>query len=410
VKGVTEGEGDDAMSVGLSEARLGRLRDVMAGYVERGAIPGIVTAVSRRGETHVEAFGTLEAGGSAPMRRDTIFRVASLTKPVTAVAAMILVEECRLRLDDPVDRYLPELADRKVLKRLDGPLDDTVPADRPISLRDLLTLRMGFGYPLGASDEWPIRKAMVERGVDVRPEPVKADPDAWITSLGSLPLLHQPGEVWMYDTASDVLGLLIARASGQPLEMFFRERIFEPLGMNDTAFSVPADKVDRLATCYQSDHERGGLKVWDPAEGGYWSRPPAFQGGRGGLVSTVDDYLAFGQMMLNAGRHGPERILSRLSVEAMTTNQLSPEQRAGGRLFLGPNRGWGLGLAVCVERDEISAVPGRFGWDGGYGTSWTSDRAEGLIGILLTQRLWDSPEGPNVVSDFWTSAYAAIDD
>ena len=152
-------------SGGLSRARLARMHDVMAGHVERGDVPGIVTLVSRRGEVHVDAIGVQAVGGSDPIRRDTIFRIASLTKPVVAAAAMILVEECRLRLDEPVDGLLPELADRKVLKRLDGPLDDTVPAKRSISLRDLLTLRMGFGLILGASSEWPIQRAMNERGL-----------------------------------------------------------------------------------------------------------------------------------------------------------------------------------------------------------------------------------------------------
>jgi len=200
----------------LSKARLDRMHNVMAGHVERGNVPGIVTLVSRRGEVQVDALGMMAVGGSVPMQRDTIFRIASVTKPIVAVAAMILVEECRLRLDDPVDRFLPELADRTVLKRLDGPITETIPAHRPISLRDLLTLRMGFGYIIGASDDWLIQQAMKERGVSGGPEMVTATPDDWLASLGSLPLMHQPGDVWMYDTALDVLGVLIARVSGQP--------------------------------------------------------------------------------------------------------------------------------------------------------------------------------------------------
>jgi len=213
----------------------------------------------------------------------------------------------------------------------------------------------------------------------------------------------------MYDTATDALGVLIARAAGQSLESFMRERIFEPLGMKDTAFHVPPEKLHRLPEMYASDEERGGLKLFDAAQGGAWSRPPVFQSGRGGLVSTADDLLAFGQMMLNKGTLGRERILSRLTVEAMTTNQLSPEQAAGAGL-LDADRGWGLGMAVTIRRGGIASVPGRFGWDGGYGTSWASDPAEGLVGILLTQRMWDSPGGPRVYHDFWTSVYQAIDD
>jgi CubicO group peptidase (beta-lactamase class C family) len=401
-------------SSGLSTARLGRMHDVMAGHVERGAMPGLVSLVSRRGEVHVEALG-LQAVGGRPMRRDTIFRIASMTKPVAAVAAMILVEECRLRLDEPVDRLLPELADRKVLRRLDGPLDGTIPACRPITLRDLLTLRMGIGHIMKPSKGWPIQEALRERKLlqgPPRPQSFPG-PDEWMRQVAELPLMHQPGEEWMYDLAMDVLGVLIARAADQPLETFLRERIFEPLGMKDTGFSVPPEKLDRLATSYEANHETGALEIYDPVEGSQWSRPPAFPSASGGLVSTADDFLAFGQMMLNDGRRGRsgnERILSRLSVEAMTADQLTPEQRKAARLFVGDNRGWGLGLAVVIRRDEVAAVPGRFGWDGALGTSWGSDPQEEMVAILMTQCSWTSPEPPAVWSDFWTSAYQAIDD
>lgn len=405
------------MSRGLSEARLARMRDVLAGYVERGTVPGMVTAVSRRGETHVEAIGAKAVGGD-PIRRDTIFRIASMTKPVAAVAAMILVEECRLRLDDPVDDLLPELAGRKVLKRLDGPLDgpgDTVPAKRSITLRDLLTLRMGMGYIMAPeASGYPIVQAAKRHQFLLGPPKplILPDPDEWMRRLGSLPLMHQPGEVWMYDLSMDVLGVLIARAAGQPLETFLRERIFEPLGMKDTGFSVPAGKLDRLAVSYEHDAKTGGLKVYDSADGeSQWSRPPAFPLAGGGLVSTVDDYLAFGQMMLSHGRHGNERILSRPSIELMTTDHLTPEQRAGAGIFLGDGqRGWGFGLSRIIRRDEVAAVPGRYGWEGGLGTSWASDPKEDMVAILLMQVSWTSPEGPKIYSDFWTSVYQAIDD
>lgn len=401
-------------SGGFSKNRLARMRGVLAGYVERGAVPGMVTALCRRGETHVEVIGSKAVNGD-PIRCDTIFRIASLTKPIAAVAAMILVEECRLRLDDPVDDLLPELAGRKVLKRLDGPLDDTVPAKRSITLRDLLTLRMGLGYILEAkASGYPIVKAARENQFLLGPPKplILPDPDEWMRRLGSLPLMHQPGEVWMYDLSMDVLGVLIARASGRPLETFLRERIFEPLGMTDTSFSVPAGKLDRLAVSYDYEGETGGLKVYDSADHeSQWSRPPAFPLASGGLVSTVDDYLAFGRMMLNGGRHGSERILSRPSVELMTTDQLTREQRAGAGMFLGDQqRSWGFGLSMIIRRDEVAAVPGRYGWEGGLGTSWASDPKEDMVAILLTQVSWTSPEGPKVYSDFWTSAYQAIDD
>jgi len=298
-------------SAGLSNARVARLHDVMASYVERGEVPGLVTLVSRRGETHIEVLGMKALGGSDPVQRDTIFRIASMTKPVTAAAAMILVEECKLRLDDPVDGLLPELADRQVLKRLDGPLDDTEPAKRAITLRDLLTLRMGFGMLMVPPDTYPIQTAVddLQLGQGLHQPSLPPEPDEWIRRLGTLPLMHQPGEKWLYHTGSDVLGVLIARSSGQAFDTFLQERIFEPLGMKDTAFSVPASKLDRLATSYATNSETGVLELYDPAEGGQWSRPPAFPSGGVGLVSTVDDYLAFARMMLNQGRHGGRRIL-----------------------------------------------------------------------------------------------------
>lgn len=395
---------------GFSKARLGRMHDVMAGYVERGDLPGLVTLVSRGDEVHADAIGMKTRGGgdSGPMRRDTIFRIASLSKPVAAAAAMILVEECRLRLDDPVDRFLPELADRKVLKRPDGPLDDTVPAKRPISLRDLLTLRLGLGHIMDESaGGWPIRKALTEQQLLLgppKPQSLPA-PDEWIRRVGTLPLVYQPGERWLYDLGIDILGVLIARAAGQPLETFLKERLFDPLGMKDTGFSVPADKLDRLPGCYERS------KVYDPdGTDSEWSRPPAFPSASGGLVSTADDYLAFCKMLLHKGRHGSERILSRPSVEVMTTDQLTPEQMVGADLFFGGHSGWGFGMAVYTRRDDLSTVPGRFGWTGGLGTSAYTDPQEGLIGILMTQLLMDSPQAPHIFEDFWTLTYQAIDD
>ncbi len=399
---------------GLSTARLSRMRDVMAGYVERGDVPGLVTLVSRRGETHVDAIGMMAVGGRDPMRRDTIFRIASMTKPITATAAMILVEECKLRLDEPVDRLLPELAERRVLKRIDGPVDDTVPAHRPITLRDLLTFRMGFGLVMELPDIYPIQRAVRERLESQGPPNPSAapGPDEWIGRLGTLPLMYQPGERWMYNTGSDVLGVLIARAAGQPLDTFLRERIFEPLGMKDTGFSVPAPQLGGLATSYAVNPNTGALALYDAPEGGQWSRPPAFPSGAGGLVSTVDDYLAFGHMLLHKGKYGSARILSRPAVETMTTDHLTPEQKAVSGLVPGyfDSHGWGFGMAIVTRRDDVAAVPGRFGWDGGLGTSWYSDPCEEMVTILMTQRAWTSPRPPDICLDFWTLAYQAIDD
>lgn len=399
------------MSAGeLSQARLGRMHDAMAGYVERGEVPGLVTLVSRHGEVHVDAIGTKAMGSGDPMRRDTIFRISSMTKPITAAAAMILVEECKLRLDEPVDRLLPELADRRVLRTLDSQLDDTVPANRAITVRDLLTFTMGFGQMMASLDAYPILTAANDLGIGMGPPNPSSmpSPDEWMRRLGSLPLMYQPGEQWMYNTSADVLGVLIARASGQPLETFFRERIFEPLGMKETRFSAPEAKLDRLATSYSTNPETGALEVYDEAKGGQWTQPPTFPSGAGGLVSTVDDYLAFEQMLLDKGKYGSERILSRPTVEAMTTDQLKPEQRGMvAAPFLGEERTWSLGLSIITRRNDVAASPGRFGWDGGMGTSGYADPSEALVAILMTQ-VMGFPGG--IYSDFWTSVYQAIDD
>jgi CubicO group peptidase (beta-lactamase class C family) len=394
---------------GLSKTRLRRMHDVMTGHVDDGSMPGLVSLVSRRGEVFVDTIGKMALDG-APMARDTIFRITSMTKPVTAVAAMILVEECKLRLDDPVDRWLPELANRKVLRAIDAPLDDTVPARRAITLRDLLTFRLGYGMIMVFPDRYPIQKAIAEAGFAPGPVFPSFPPDELMKRYGGLPLLYQPGERWLYNSGSEILGVLIARVAGTTLGKFLSDRIFAPLGMNDTAFSVPEAKRNRFATCYIGDHATQSVKVFDDPLTGKFSSPPVFENGSAGLVSTADDFNAFAQMMLNGGRIGSERILSRLSVELMTTDQITSEQKLGSELFFGDVRGWGMGLSVFTRRDDVYTTPGRFGWDGGYGTSWYSDPSEQLTGILLTQRMMESPQPPRAFVDFWTSVYQAIDD
>jgi len=394
----------------LSTARLRRLREVLSRHVESGDMPGLVALVARRGQVHVEAIGTTETGGSEPMRRDTIFRIASVTKQIAAAAAMTLIEECRLRLDDPVDGLLPELADRKVLTRIDAPLDDTVPAQRPITVRDLLTFLMGTGLVVAPPGQFPIQRALDEAGLSPGPAVTQVEPDEWMKRLGSLPLAHQPGEKWMYHTGSDALGVLMARATGRPLPELLAERIFGPLGMPDTGFHVPAATLHRLAAAYQPDPQTGAPVLTDDPRQSEWGHPPAFPSAGGGLVSTADDLLAFCAMMLNKGRYAGGRILSRPSVELMTTDQLTSRQKAENAVFFGGNSGWGLGVHVFTRRTGLASVPGRFGWNGGAGTSVYTDPAEELIGVLLTQREMTSPVPPSVFGDFWTCAYQAIDD
>ncbi len=396
----------------LSKTRLARMGQVLSGYIERKEIPGLVALVSHHDDVHVETLGAMSIGNSAPMRRDAIFRIASLSKPVTAVAAMILLEECKLRLDESIVPWLPELANRRVLKSISSPLDDTTPALRPITLRDLLTFRMGFGSVMAMPDTYPIQKLMREYhiGGDGPPVPSQApETDEWLRRLGALPWMAQPGERWLYHVSSDVLGALVGRVAGQSLGAFLRQRIFEPLGMKDTAFHVPSEKLARLPACYSFNRRTNALQQYDGVENSAWGSEPPFEAGGGGLVSTIDDYFAFSRMMLNKGRYGREQILSRASVELMTADQLTPEQRAGSEIFFGSNRSWGFGMAVEIQRDEIFRTPGRFGWDGGTGTSAYTDPAEQMIGILFTQRMMDSPEPPKVFTDFWTLAYAAME-
>ena len=399
---------------GLSAERLKRLHDVMTGYVERGEVPGLVTLVARRGEGHVDAIGAMAAGSEEPMRRDTIFRISSMTKPITAAAAMILIEECALRLDEPVHRLLPELANRQVLKRPDADLDDTVPAHRPITVRDLFTFTMGLGIVAAAPGTVPIADALaeLELGQGMPSPQTPPAPDEWIRRLGTLPLMYQPGERWMYNTGSDVLGVLIERASGQPFETFLKERIFDPLGMKDTGFDVIWDRTGRLATSYVIDPDSGAAAIYDEPADGQWSRLPSFPSGGGGLVSTVDDFLAFADMLRGKGVSRGERILSRPSVEFMTSDQLTPEQKAASGLVPGFFRvhGWGFGVAVVTERTEVAKSVGTYGWDGGMGTSWYNDPAEDLTMILLTQQAWTSPIPPRLFQDFWTATYQAIAD
>jgi CubicO group peptidase (beta-lactamase class C family) len=324
---------------------------------------------------------------------------------------MILIEECRIRLDDPIDDWLPELANRTVLRSISSPLDDTVPANRSITVRDLLTFRLGFGSVMAPPDTFPIQTAIRELqiGGDGPPLPATApDGDEWLRRLGSLPLIAQPGERWLYNTGSDVLGLLIARVSGQSFGTFLHERIFAPLGMCDTGFSVPAEKIDRLSVSYGLNPETQTLDIFDDQPASAWAAEPLHESGSGGLVSTVEDYHAFQRMLLDHGRCTQGQIISRASVDLMTSDQLTPEQRAGAEIFFGDFSSWGFGMAVDIRRADFFIRPGRFGWTGGLGTTAYADPEGQMTGILFTQRMMDSPKPPSVFLDFWTLAYSSI--
>ncbi|MBO0837365.1 MAG: beta-lactamase family protein [Actinobacteria bacterium] len=386
------------MTEKLTAPGLEQVRAAAARHVGPDLVPGLVALVASGDQVHVETLGTLTVGGP-PVQRDSLFRIASTTKPVTGAATLALIEEGLIGLNEPVDTLLPELAGRRVLTTPDGPLTDTVKADRPITTRDLLTFTFGFGMVVEmfmAPEPWPIQAAVteLELGTLGPPDPAKVpDADTWIARLGRLPLIAQPGERWMYNAGAQVLGVLLARAAGQSFGEVLGSRIFEPLGMASTGFW--SSQTDRLATAYRSTP--GGLVVADPPDGA-WSKPPAFEDGAAGLLSTVDDLYAFAKMLLTGGAP----VLAPESVAAMTVDQLTPAQKARGGLGPGffDHQSWSYCQAV---RDN-----GAFGWDGGFGTSWLVDPVKDLIVIVLTQRLFDSPEPPPVHHEIQAAAYAAL--
>jgi len=393
-------------SGGFSSKRLTRVRDLLERQVESGFVPGALAVLARHGDVHVEATGALAfegAGSRIPMAADTIVRVSSMTKPLVAACAMTLVEDCTLRLDDPVDDLLPELADMRVLADPAGPLDDTVPAARSITLRDLLTFTFGSGMVVGEPGTMPIADALA---LDDAPL------DEWVGRLGALPLVHQPGERWLYQTGSVVTGALIARATGMSFGEALQERVFEPLGMKDTGFNVSADRLDRMATAYQRDNAPTGEAVVADEPDARWSVPPAMEDGGGGLVSTADDYLAFGSALLAGGVHRGERVLSRASVALMTGSQLTSAQREVSGFWPGyfATTSWGFGVGVVTDRTQLGPSAGSYGWNGFYGTTWYNDPAEGLTAIMILQRAHAGNPALPVQKDFWTSVYQAIDD
>src|SRR5580693_1891790 len=386
----------------LTADGLARLHKVAAGHVGADQVPGLVVLVGRGGQVHAEALGSLTIGGPA-VQRDSLFRIASMTKPVTGVATLALAAEGLFRLDEPVDRLLPELANRRVLRQMDGPLDDTVPAHRAIIVRDLLNYTFGFGDEWAmffAAEPWPVMAEQSRLRLATLGPPDLAhqpDPDTWIAGLGSLPLLAQPGERWFYNTSASVLGVLCARATGQPFGDVLRSRVFEPLGMRDTGFWTT--ETSRLATAYEP--AAGGLRVWDEP-GGIFSQPPPFGDGAAGLLSTADDLLAFSRMLLRGGAP----VLAADAVAEMTRDQLTPEQKSYGGL--GPGffdaTSWGYSVAVVTAGERAGA----FGWAGGFGSTWLADPARDLTVLVLTQRTLDGPGGHPLHDEVQAAAYAAL--
>ena len=365
------------------------LQQILDEQYAAGRVPGAVALVRRGGETEVATVGERVIGGP-PMTRNSIFRIASITKPIVAAATMVLVERGVLGLDDAVDAWLPELADPKVLRDPSGSLDDVVPADRAITVRDLLTLRGGHGFtadvgsPLGTALQEQLRQG------PPRPELV-APPDEWMALLGELPLAHQPGEGWSYNVGSDVLGVLLARAGKTSLGELLAELVLEPLGMKDTGFWTR--DAERLTSYYEKGKD--GFELVDPPDG-QWTSPPPFESGAGGLVSTADDWCAFGSMLLEGGG----KILSPESVRLMTTNQvqLDPDNP-----FL-DGQGWGFGGGVDVRQKDPWNVPGRYGWVGGTGTAGYVIPSGGTVVVWLSQVELFGSEGMLAMAEVQTYA------
>jgi CubicO group peptidase (beta-lactamase class C family) len=378
------------------------LHDMLASYVADGSLPGAVAVLAGGDRTEVAVVGSASVGGP-PMARDSIFRFASITKPITAAAVMILVEDGRIALDDPVGRWLPELADPKVVRTPASPVGDVVPAARPITVSDLLTSRAGYGW---ASDfTLPAIQALFPVQKDGREVASFPPPDVWMADLARVPMLYQPGEAWLYDTCSTLQGVLIARVAGQALPDFLAERVFGPLGMTDAGFEVPAAKRARFTSSYRVD-PAGGLELAD-APDGQWSTMPAFALGNGGLAGTADDWLAFARMLLAGGTAADgRRLLTADSVRLMTTDHTTSRQREIGALFL-EGQGWGFGGSVDIAPIDPWNVPGRYGWVGGTGTSAHVTPSAGTIAILLTQVAADSPVAPGWMRDFWRYAASA---
>ncbi|CAA0138330.1 putative protein [Mycolicibacterium vanbaalenii] len=357
---------------------------VLDDAIAAGKVPGAIAAVTAPGRGPAIYVGGDDGFGS-PLRRDTIMRIASISKPIVAAAALAMVDSGEIAPADPIARSLPELVGRPVLRAEDAALDDTVPTSREVTVEDVLTFRCGDGmlprFPMDA----PIQLAYAEAQLGSDGPPGRyapPPPDEWVRRLAALPLIAAPGSRWLYQTPADLLGVLLSRVAGRPLPEVLTERVFHPAGMVDTGFHVGPDKLHRFVPQLARHHD--GFAVFDPVDG-MWAGVPEFPLSSAGLVSTIDDLIAF----TDALRDG--RLISTESLTAMTTDHLTPQQRADADVFLG-GAGWGYGL--CVEAD------GRYGWDGGLGTGWRTDPRTGTADLLLTQVLWDGPEGAEVLDGF----------
>jgi CubicO group peptidase (beta-lactamase class C family) len=388
--------------VNPSERRSGvsALQELVDRASTDGRVPGAVALIATADGTRQVATGGVRQVGGEPMTRDTLFRIASATKPIVAASTMVLIERGHLALDDEVARWLPELAAPQVLRSPTGPLDDVEPAERPITVRDLLTFQSGHGFI--PDFDAPAMRPLFEQlhqGPSA-PEAVPA-PDEWMARLSRIPLVHQPGRGWTYNTGSDILGVLLARAESAPLPDVLTDTVLGPLDMHDTGFHVAAADLGRFASSYRRT-DGGAFECIDEPDG-QWSTPPAFPAGAGGLVSTVDDWCTFGRMLLAGGEHAGRTVLSPKSVEQMMSPQAHAEP---GNIFL-DGQAWGFGGGVDVNSDQPWNVPGRYGWIGGTGTAGYVIPSTGVVAVWLAQVQLQGPDDFSVLGEFLTHAAGA---
>lgn len=385
----------------MTSQRAATLEATLQDHITRGELGGLVALAWRPGEpTRCIALGRRDVQRDLPVARDTIFRIASLTKPITSVGALALLDEGRFDLDEPITRVAPELRSMGVLRNPDGPLEDTVPANRAITFRDLLTHRAGFTYaefhrgPIGAAYTATLG-AEIDNALS---------PDEWIARLATLPLIDQPGAGFHYGVSSDLLGFLIARMERATLGEVLRERVFDPLGMRDTGFVVPNDKRHRRAALTGFD-DAGRLITLDATPGGHAlaERPESmtFESGSGGLWSTADDYVTFARLFVGGGAVDGVRILGAESCAMMMSNQLTPAQRAAtrmlGRAPFARGHGYGLGVAVVMEPDSADVLlcgggKGSVGWPGAFGGWWQADPNDGSVLVFLSHNMVELPQ------------------